>query len=208
MSSNLVSLKSVQNGVSPHWSSCSTSQNLRPCHLTPYYTNFLSMQSWSRLWFNTIYVRSHFISYKSCFLSIRDLRRIRNTFEYTTAQCVLSPHLSYTQNSIRPTATRFFWTFPMQSQQNRLQLILNSSAWAVSKYPKFSHITFLLKSLHWLKIQQHIEYKVISTKQLSLDNLLISISFSNLDVQSNRTTRSFDIIALQRISVRSRLKVA
>ena len=33
---------------------------------------------------------------------------------------------------------------------NRLQLVLNSAARAVTKTPKFHHITPILKSLHWL----------------------------------------------------------
>ena len=45
----------------------------------------------------------------------------------------------------------------INSQQlNRLQLILNSTARAVTKTPKFHHITPHLKSLHWLKITQRI----------------------------------------------------
>jgi len=44
-----------------------------------------------------------------------------------------------------------------QSQLGHLQLILNSSARAVSKTPKFAHITPNLKFLHWLKIEQRIQ---------------------------------------------------
>jgi len=117
-------------------------------------------------------------------------RRIRNTLDYSTALRTLSPHLSYTQNSI--TATRFFWTFP--SQLNHLQPIVNSSARAVSKSPKFCHITPLLKSLDWLIIEQRIECKVLSItyKLFCLDNLLISTAFSmfNLTAQLAPLTSS------------------
>ena len=42
------------------------------------------------------------------------------------------------------------------TQTNRLQLVLNSAARAVTKTPEFHHITPILKSLHWLKISERI----------------------------------------------------
>jgi len=44
------------------------------------------------------------------------------------------------------------------TQTNRLQLVLNSAARAVTKTPKFHHITPILKSLYWLKINDRIKY--------------------------------------------------
>jgi len=49
-----------------------------------------------------------------------------------------------------------------KSQTNRLQVIQNSLAQAVVKAPKFSHVTPILKSLHWLKINERIKYKLRS----------------------------------------------
>jgi len=49
-----------------------------------------------------------------------------------------------------------------KSQINRLQVIQNSLARAVVKAPKFCHVTPILKSLHWLKISERIEYKLRS----------------------------------------------
>jgi len=92
---------------------------------------------------------------KSCFLSIRDLRRIRNTLDLSTARAIETSLIHaelYYCNSL-------FLNLP-QSQLSRFQLILNSSARAVSKTPKFAHITPFLKSLHWFKIEQRIQYKV------------------------------------------------
>ena len=59
-----------------------------------------------------------------------------------------------------------------------LQHIKNSLARAVVKAPKFSHTTPILKSLHWLKVNERIEYKILSlshTRLYPLLNLLISI---------------------------------
>jgi len=45
---------------------------------------------------------------------------------------------------------------------NRLQQIQNSLARAVVKAPTSSYITRIFKSLHWLKVNERIEYKLLS----------------------------------------------
>jgi len=47
-------------------------------------------------------------------------------------------------------------------QINRLQHIQNALARTVVQAPKFQHITPILKSLHWLKVSERIEYRIIS----------------------------------------------
>ena len=81
-------------------------------------------------------------------------------------------------------------------QLNRLQQIQNSLARAVVKALKSSHITSILKSLHWLKVNEHIEcklhsltYKVLTTSQPSYLNNLNS-------VQPPRSTRSLSVVTL------------
>jgi len=65
-------------------------------------------------------------------------------------------------------------------QLDRLQLILNSAPRAVSKIPRFSQISPILKYLHWLNIDQCIQYKVLSHqyKTLQSQNHAISETFS------------------------------
>ncbi len=58
-------------------------------------------------------------------------------------------------------ATLYLLNLPA-TQTYRLQLVLNSAARAFTKTPKFHHITPILKSLHWLKINETIQYKVLS----------------------------------------------
>jgi len=53
-----------------------------------------------------------------------------------------------------------------ESQIIRLQQIQNSLARAVVKAPKSCHITAILRSLHWLKITERIEYKLLSQSHL------------------------------------------
>ena len=43
-----------------------------------------------------------------------------------------------------------------------MQLDFNATAHAVTKTPKFHPISPILKSLHWFKINERIQYKVVS----------------------------------------------
>jgi len=139
---------------------------------------------------------------KSCFLSIRDLRRIRNTLDFTTAHTIATS-LIHTKLDY---CNSLFLNLP-KSQLGRLQLILNSSARAVSKTPKYSHISPVLKSLHWLKIEQRVEYKIISTTYKTLQSKKPSYLHNLLNINTNRLTRSSDVVTLQRPPVLSRLKL-
>ena len=64
-------------------------------------------------------------------------------------------------NEPRSTIATLFLNLP-RTQLDRLQLILNSAARAVSRTPKFTHISPVLKSLHWLKLGHRNHYKVPS----------------------------------------------
>jgi len=134
-----------------------------------------------------------------CFLSICDLHRIIIILDLFTARTILTSlihsKLDYC-NSLFLNLSQF--------QLGRLQLILNSSARAASK---FAHISPVIKSLHWLKIEQSIQYKVASITYKVLQSEQPSYLHSLLNVQSNRTTRASAIITLQRPSVRARLKI-
>ena len=79
---------------------------------------------------------------------------------------VLSPYLNFKTASTIATSivhskldycNSLYYNLP-KSQTNRLQVIQNSLARAVVKAPKFCHVTPILKSLHWLKINERIEY--------------------------------------------------
>jgi len=86
---------------------------------------------------------------KSCFHNIRDLRRVSNTFDQTAA-CTIAASLIYSKID----NCNSFLLNLYATQMNRLQLNLNSAAPAVTKTPKFHHIIPVLKSLHWLKINE------------------------------------------------------
>jgi len=64
---------------------------------------------------------------KSCFLSIRDFRRIRNTLDYSTAQTIATSLI----HSKVDYCNSLFLNLPC-CPLDRLQLIFSSAAWAVS----------------------------------------------------------------------------
>jgi len=66
--------------------------------------------------------------------------------------------LLFTPNSI----TVILYYELTKSQLSRLQQIQNSLARTVVKAPKSCHITPILRSLHWLRITEHMEYKLLS----------------------------------------------
>ena len=89
----------------------------------------------------------------------------------------------------------------------RLQHIQNSLARAVVRAPKSSHISPALKSLHWLKIKQRIDYKILSLTYKVLTTSQPSYLYNLISVQPHRSTRSSDIITLSRPPSSSSLKV-
>jgi len=113
---------------------------------------------------------------KSCFRSIRDLRRIRNTLD--TAHIIATNH-KYTQHSI--TATRFFWTFsglnlivfssfttfPLEQSPNLPNYVTSRLFSSFSSGSKFNSISNDTSGLYQL---------------FSLDNFLISTNFSMFDL--------------------------
>ena len=90
---------------------------------------------------------------------------------------------------------------------DRLQLIQNSLAKTMFRLPKFSHVTHLLQSLHWLKIRECIIYKTVS-----LTNKWIEISrplylSSLITLTQPGSTRSSKLVTLQWPSNPSRSKI-
>jgi len=100
---------------------------------------------------------SHSINLKLSFFLLVFCLTIRNTLDFSTARIIATSII----RSKLDYCNSLFLNLP-QSQLGRLQIILNSSARTVSKTPKFAQITPVLKSLHWLKIEQRIQYEVAS----------------------------------------------
>jgi len=94
---------------------------------------------------------------KSCYYHIRQLRCIRPYLDTKTASTIATSIV----HSKLDYCNSLYHNLP-KSQITRLQQIQNSVARAVVKAPKSNHITPILQSLHWLKITERIEYKLLS----------------------------------------------
>ena len=94
---------------------------------------------------------------KSCYYHIRQLRCIRPYLDTKTASTIATSIV----HSKLDYCNSLYHNLP-KCQITRLQQIQNSLARAVVKAPKFTHTTPILRSLHWLKITERIEYKLLS----------------------------------------------
>jgi len=73
--------------------------------------------------------------------------------------------------------------------QSRLQQIQNSLARTVMKAPTSCHITPILRSLHWLRITERIEYKLLSLTYKVLTTTQPPYLHNLIYIQRPRSTR-------------------
>ena len=101
----------------------------------------------------TIHVNS---AIKSCFISLRDLHRIRRFLSVDTsvviANALVSSCLDYCNSLFRSLSSR---------NATRLQYVQNALARFVTGALKYTHITSTLRTLHWLPIRQHIIFETL-----------------------------------------------
>ena len=74
----------------------------------------------------------------------------------------------------------------------------NSLARAVVKAPKSTCSTPILKSLHWLKVNECIEYKLLSLTYKVLTTAQPSYLHNLISLQPPRSTRSSSVVTLSR----------
>ena len=93
---------------------------------------------------------------KSCYYHIPQLRCIRPYIGSKTA-CTIAASIVHPKLD----CNSLYYSLP-KSQIIHLQQIQNSLARADFKSPKSCHIIPILHSLHWLKITERIDYKLLS----------------------------------------------
>ena len=94
---------------------------------------------------------------RSCFVSIRDFRRIRRHLSHNTAKIVanalVGSKLDYCNSLFRSLTC---------SDLKRLQCVQNTLARVVTQSSKFCRISPVLRSLHWLPIKYRIQFKTVT----------------------------------------------
>jgi hypothetical protein len=135
---------------------------------------------------------------KACYYHIRDLRRIRQTLDFDTARTIATSLV----HSKLDYCNSLYYNLP-KSQLKRLQAIQNSLARCITRVPRSQHITPVLKSLHWLKVEQRIHYKILSLTYSTLHHNS-PVHLRNLLVFPNaqRSTRSSSVVSLFKPSVK------
>ena len=128
---------------------------------------------------------------RSCFYHIRDLRRIRPFIDFETAR-IIGTSLVHSKLDY---CNSLYHGLPA-TQLKRLQHVQNSLARAVVSAPRFSNADHILKSLHWLKIHERIEYKIISTTYKVLQTSSPQYLQKLISVQPTRSTRSSSYVTL------------
>jgi hypothetical protein len=139
---------------------------------------------------------------KSSFMHIRDLRRIRPFLSVKAASTIAASLV----HSKLDYCNSLYVNLP-KSQLHRLQLIQNALARAVVRAPKFSHVTPILRSLHWLKVNERISYKIASITFKVIQSSQPSYLNALLKVRSCSNTRSSSCLTLQLPSCDSSLKI-
>ena len=141
---------------------------------------------------------------KSCYSAIRQLRCIRPYLDYKTASTIATS-IVHSRLDYRY-CNSLYYGLP-NCQLKRLQQIQNTLARTVVKAPKFCHISPILHSLHWLKINERIEYKILSLTYNVLTTSQPTYLKDIISVQPPRSTRSSSVVTLARPMVSSSLKI-
>ena len=148
--------------------------------------------------------------------TLRLTKFLLKNFTTTSTRCI-RPYLDFkTANTIATSIVHskldycnsLYFNLP-KTLINRLQHIQNSLARTVANTPKYSHshITPVLKSLHWLKIEQLIQYKLISLTYKILTISQPPYLHNLISLQTDNNTRSSDVVTLARPSPASSVKV-
>ena len=122
---------------------------------------------------------------RACFYHIRDLRRIRSVINFNTAETIGTSFV----HSRLDFCNSLYYGLP-KTQLNRLQHIQNSLARAVVAAPRSSDADLVLKSLHWLRVTERIEYKIVSTTYKLLQHSSPQYLQDLITDQPSRSTRS------------------
>ena len=129
---------------------------------------------------------------RSAHYHIRDLRRVRHLVPSTAlvplANALVSSRLDYCNALLSGIS---------KSNLTRLQRIQNCLARAITKTPKYEHIKPVLKGLHWLPVEQRIDFKIALLVHKSLHSGQPSYLRSLLTIHDRPySTRSSDALTL------------
>jgi len=139
---------------------------------------------------------------KACYYHIRQLRCIWPYLDSSTA-CTIATSIVHSKLDY---CNSLYYKLP-KSQLSRLQQIQNSLASTLMKAPKSCHTTPILRSLHWLRIAERIEYKLLSLTYKVLTTTPPPYRHKLISTQRPRSTRSSSVVTLAQPPSSSSLKI-
>ena len=85
-----------------------------------------------------------------------------------------------------------------QTSINKLQRVQNTVAWIVTRTSRYSHITPVLKNLHWLPVNYRVQFKILMHTYKALHGQAPGYISDMLNVyQPRRMLRSMDLVTLE-----------
>ena len=93
---------------------------------------------------------------KSVWYQLRNLGFIRKYLTRSAAEKIVNALISYRLDF----GNALLYNLP-QTKLAKIQRLQNAAARIVTLTRKYTHITPILKSLHWLPIEQHIKFKIL-----------------------------------------------
>ena len=103
---------------------------------------------------------------KSSVIHIRNLSRIKKCVDNSSLECLvhafITTKLDYCNSLLCGAPSTLI---------NKLQRIQNIVARIISGHGRYEHITPVLKSLHWLPVQQRIKFKTLVLVYKAINNL-------------------------------------
>ena len=141
----------------------------------------------------SLHFKDHISSvFKATFLQLRNLKHIRAHFNRQSFEVLVSAFIT----SRLDYCNSLLSGLP-SSTLRPLSLIQNFAARLIFRQGKFSHVTPLLKELHWLPIPYRIDFKILMLTYKALHSLAPSYLTSLLSPRTcTRTLRSSDCLVL------------
>jgi hypothetical protein len=135
---------------------------------------------------------------RACFFHLHNIWKIRNSLSLAACETLVHAFVS----SKLDFCNSLLYGLP-QSSIRKLQLVQNAAARLVTHSRKQEHITPILKTLHWLPVEQRIQYKLLLITFKSMNGCAPSYLSNLLNTYSpTRSLRSSTANLLQTHSYR------
>uniref|UniRef100_A0A3P9DQW7 Reverse transcriptase domain-containing protein n=1 Tax=Maylandia zebra TaxID=106582 RepID=A0A3P9DQW7_9CICH len=100
---------------------------------------------------------------RSCFFHLRNIAKLRTIVSTTELEMLVHAFISS-----RLDYCNALFSCVSKASLNRLQAVQNAAARLLTHSNKFSHITPILKSLHWLPVEYRYKFKILTFTFMSL----------------------------------------